>query len=44
MASINLGGRHDQPKEPSFNKHATELVNGQSTVAVGLILVLRARQ
>jgi hypothetical protein len=36
--------RHDQSNEPFFHKNATGMVDGQSTVTVGLILVLQPHQ
>jgi len=36
--------RHDQSNEPYFHKNATGMVDGQSTVTVGLILILQPHQ
>jgi hypothetical protein len=36
--------RHDQSDEPFFHKNATGMVDGQSTVTVGLILILQPHQ
>lgn len=36
--------RHDQSDEPFFHKNSTGMVDGQSTVTVGLILILAPHQ
>ncbi len=36
--------RHDQSNEPFFHKSSSEFVDGQSTVTLGLILVLQPHQ
>jgi len=36
--------RHDQSNEPFFHKNATGMVDAQSTVTVGLILILQPHQ
>jgi hypothetical protein len=36
--------RHDQSNQPFFHKNNTDMVDGQSTVTVGLILVLAPHQ
>ena len=36
--------RHDQSDEPFFHKNATGMVDAQSTVTVGLILILQPHQ
>jgi hypothetical protein len=36
--------RHDQSNEPFFHKSSTGMVDGQSTVTVGLILILAPHQ
>ena len=36
--------RHDQSNQPFFHKNNTQMVDGQSTVTVGLILILQPHQ
>jgi len=36
--------RHDQSDQPFFHKNSTGMVDGQSTVTVGLILIFAPHQ